>query len=202
MAKVNAPLFSFNASGKLANSLVYFAWKGLDVVRSYIVPSNPKTAAQVTQRGILTAAVTAIHTAQALAANGFAALDAAAYSLMGSTHASPRTWFNEAVKNWIDTVVAGNAGALFYDCEIITTTPGQIDIDIDTQAATYAAGTCFYGTTKTALLNSVACTGTPPNILASIPGTVAGTKYYFQIRADAADPCEGAESGIYYATST
>jgi len=41
MAKVNAPLFSFNASGKLANSLVYFAWKGLDVVRSYIVPANP-----------------------------------------------------------------------------------------------------------------------------------------------------------------
>ena len=202
MAKVNAPLFSFNASGKLADALVYFCWKGLDVVRSYVVPSNPKSAAQTTQRGYLSAAVTAIHTAQALAADAFAALDAAAYSLWGSCFASPRTWFNQAVKNWVDVCVDGNAGALFYDCQITTTTPGQIDVDIDTQAATYAAGHCFYGTTKTALINSVACTGTPPNILATIPGTVAGQKYFLQFRADPAYPCEGAMSGIYYAIST
>jgi len=50
MAKVKMPLMSASASGKIANSLVYFTWKGLDVVRSYVVPSNPNTTSQQTQR--------------------------------------------------------------------------------------------------------------------------------------------------------
>ncbi|GAH49175.1 unnamed protein product, partial [marine sediment metagenome] len=33
MAKVRAPLMSFDARGKLANSLVYLGWKGLKTVR-------------------------------------------------------------------------------------------------------------------------------------------------------------------------
>ena len=198
MAKVNAPLFSFNASGKLANSLVYFCWKGLDVVRSYVVPSNPKSTAQTTQRGYLSAAVTAIHTAQALAANMMAALDAAAYALYGSTYASPRTWFNQAVKNYVDVSVADNTPGLFYDCEILNTTPGQIDIDIDSEEAVLGTAKVHYGTSKTALINSVACTGTPPNYLATIPSTVKGTKYFFQLRVDTGQAGEGARSGIYY----
>src|SRR3972149_2455449 len=38
MAKLKAPLLSFGASGKLADTLVYFPWKGLAVVRSYVIP--------------------------------------------------------------------------------------------------------------------------------------------------------------------
>jgi len=198
MAKVNAPLFSFNASGKLANSLVYFGWKGLDVVRSYVIPSNPKSTAQTTQRGYLAAAVDAIHTAQALAADAFAALDAAAYALFGSTYASPRTWFNQAVKNYVDVSVAGDTPGLFYDAVIDPSTPAQIDLDIDSEEAGLGTAKLFYGTSKTALINSVACTGTPPNYLATIPGTVKGTKYFFQVRIDAGQAGEGAKSGIYY----
>jgi len=57
MGKVRTPLLSFGASGKLANTLVYFSWKGLDVVREYVIPSNPKTAAQTTQRNLFSAMV-------------------------------------------------------------------------------------------------------------------------------------------------
>jgi len=202
MAKLNAPLFSFNAAGQIAKALVYFGWKGIDVVRSYVIPSNPKTTAQTTQRGYMIAAVAAIHTAQGLAAGMMAALDTIAYALWGSCYATPRTWFNQIVKNWLDVEVAGNTPALFYDCQITTTTPGQIDVDIDTDEATLANATCFWGTSKTALINSVACTGVMPNMLATLTPTVAGTKYFFQIRANAADPCEGARSGIYHAVST
>lgn len=46
MAKVTGPLFSMSASGKLANSIVFFGWKGLHVVREWIKPTNPKTADQ------------------------------------------------------------------------------------------------------------------------------------------------------------
>ena len=60
MAKLKAPLLSFGASGAIAKSLVYFPWKGLNVVREYVIPSNPKSTLQVTQRGYLAAAVAVI----------------------------------------------------------------------------------------------------------------------------------------------
>jgi len=202
MAKLKAPLFSFSASGKLADSLVYFGWKGLNVVRSWVKPSNPKTAAQTTQRGYLAACVAAIHTAQALAADAMSALDCAAYSLWGSTFATPRTWFNQIVKNWLDVEVAGNTPLVFYDA-VIDAAPAttHISLDIDSNVA---GGTskCYYGTSKTALINSVACTGVPPNYLADMTPTVPGVKYYFQVKIDAAEVGEGAESGIYYLVST
>ena len=47
MAKVTAPLFSMTASGTVGKAIVYSVWKGVAYVRSYVVPANPKTAAQV-----------------------------------------------------------------------------------------------------------------------------------------------------------
>lgn len=46
MAKVNGPLFSLQASGKLANAIVYSVWKGIPYVREYVVPSNPNSLGQ------------------------------------------------------------------------------------------------------------------------------------------------------------
>ncbi len=57
MAKLNAPLMSFDARGKLAGSLVFMGWKGLKTVRQFVVPANPKSADQVVQRNFFTTAV-------------------------------------------------------------------------------------------------------------------------------------------------
>ncbi|GAI75819.1 unnamed protein product, partial [marine sediment metagenome] len=46
MAKLKGPLFSLGASGALGEAVVYFPWKGLNVVREYVIPSNPKTDPQ------------------------------------------------------------------------------------------------------------------------------------------------------------
>ena len=59
MAKVTAPLLSFSASGKIADTLVASSWKGLAVFRQFVRPSNPQTAAQVTQRGYMADVVAA-----------------------------------------------------------------------------------------------------------------------------------------------
>lgn len=59
MARVRTPLISFGASGKIARTIVFFAWKGIDVAREYVVPSNPRTAAQTTQRNLFTDCVAA-----------------------------------------------------------------------------------------------------------------------------------------------
>lgn len=50
MAKTTAPLLSFEAAGQIGNSLVFSKWKGRSYARRYVVPANPRTAAQVVIR--------------------------------------------------------------------------------------------------------------------------------------------------------
>lgn len=59
MAKVKAPFLSLGASGKLAGTLVASTWKGLKTMREYVVPANPQSADQTTQRNGFTACVAA-----------------------------------------------------------------------------------------------------------------------------------------------
>ena len=59
MAKVHGPLFSLDARGKLADTLVYSIWKGLNYCREYIVPKNPNTSGQQLIRGYFADAVAA-----------------------------------------------------------------------------------------------------------------------------------------------
>lgn len=205
MAKLNAPLFSFNASGKLAGALVYFGWKGLDCVRSYVIPANPQSAGQTTQRGYLADAVAAIHTAQALSSNGLDGDDYSAYALLASTRATPRTWFNEIVKNWCDVSVAGDVPIIYSDGTISDTTHDSFDCIIyinEETGSTLAAGKFYFGTSKTALIHSAAATVTAGDEVHLTSADLsafltAGTKYYMQFRPDSGDGCEGAVSGIY-----
>jgi len=44
MAKVTGPLFSVGARNKFAGALVYFPWKGLNIVRELVRPSQPRSA--------------------------------------------------------------------------------------------------------------------------------------------------------------
>jgi hypothetical protein len=53
MAKVTGPLMSMSASGKLADALVFFGWKGRNVVRGFVVPANPEDPKQGDNRIIM-----------------------------------------------------------------------------------------------------------------------------------------------------
>lgn len=206
MAKLKAPLFSLGASGKLAGALVYFGWKGLDVVREYVIPSNPKTAAQTTQRGYLAAAVAKIHSSLALAANPLDQADLSAYSLLGTTRPTPRTWFNEIIKLWIDCKRLADIPIIYCDGTISDPTANSFDCLLQIEEETgsqLAAGKFYFGTSKTAMIHSAVATVvagatvglTNQDLSAFI---TAGVKYFMQFRPDVADPCEGANSGIYY----
>jgi len=52
-AKVTMPLLSGSASGKIADAMVYFPWKGLSVVRQFLIPVNKMSGAQGNQRTML-----------------------------------------------------------------------------------------------------------------------------------------------------
>jgi len=201
LAKLKAPLLSLGASGALGKTLVFFGWKGIDAVREYVVPSNPKSNAQITQRGYLTNAVTRVHFAQARATNPLDSDDIQAYALRASIEPNPRTWFNQAVKMMVDCLVASKTYPLYYDG---SATPGVASLGMQMYAHldAPAAGKFYYGTSKTALLNSIAASIAGSSISKTIPGLTAGTKYFVQFRPNAADPAEGSYSGIYYGTPT
>lgn len=56
MAKVDGPLMSLEARGKIADAIVFFPWKGRHAVRQWLKPTQPET----TKQGYVRAAVYAI----------------------------------------------------------------------------------------------------------------------------------------------
>ena len=46
MAKVDGPLMSLEARGKIADAIVFFPWKGRHVVRQWLKPTNPMKTLQ------------------------------------------------------------------------------------------------------------------------------------------------------------
>lgn len=205
MAKLRGPLFSLSASGAIAKTLVYLGWKGLKVVRQYVVPANPQTTDQTTQRGYMTAAVALIHAAEIAAADPLDEDDQVAYARLASTRPTPRTWFNEAVKQCVDANVATNGAVIYANGTISDKTANSIDLILTLEEAagiTVAAGKFFFGISPSNLIHSKAAT-IVPNTSAALTNEdcsaflTAGIRYYLQFRPDVADPAEGCNSGIY-----
>lgn len=204
MAKLKGPLFSLGASGQIAKALVYFPWKGLDVVRQHVVPANPNTAPQVTQRGYLTDAVDAVHDAQAAALGPLDADDVTAYAQYAATLAGVMTWFNAAIRNFVNQRVAALSGCVFHQGsteEGVDQLVFNIRFTEDADAVgAVTAGTFFYGTSPTALVNSVAAVIVGQTASVTVAGLTTGQKYYWQFRPTAAAEFVGARSGIYHGT--
>lgn len=54
MARVKGPLFSMDARGSVGKAIVFSIWKGVNYVKRHSIPSNPKSAAQVSFRSQMT----------------------------------------------------------------------------------------------------------------------------------------------------
>lgn len=54
MARVKGPLFSLEASGSVAKTVVYSKWKGRQYTRRHTIPYNPQTTKQVNLRKAFT----------------------------------------------------------------------------------------------------------------------------------------------------
>jgi len=199
MAKLKAPLMSLGASQKLGDALVYFAWKGLNVVREYVIPANPNTTAQSTHRARLTAAVANIHACQAYASHALSEADKTALALWGSTFATPRTWFNVAVKQWIDRLVDSLLGFNMTH-GVMTAGAGQISASIWAVGNDVTSGWFYYGKSKTSMVNREASADAAGNHTATITGLTAGIKYYVQFVGAGPANYLNVKSGIYHAT--
>lgn len=65
MAKVTGPLMSMDARGALGKAIVFSNWKGVAVVRQFVIPSNPNTALQQAVRAAFSSAVEVFKTLSA-----------------------------------------------------------------------------------------------------------------------------------------
>lgn len=206
MAKLKGPLMSLGASGKLANTLVFFPWKGLNVVREYVVPANPDTTAQGIQRDYLKDAVAMVHTAMAEAVNPLTTADQVAYAALAAAKGKIMTWFNQACKLWIDVKVDEKIPVIYRNGNVSNTTTTSIDmlININEETdSTLSDGKFYFGTSKTNLIHSHVATKSA-GLYFNLDDVdlsaflIAGKKYFWQFRPDSTDPCAGADSGIYY----
>lgn len=197
MAKLKGPLFSLGAAGAIGKAIVYFGWKGLNVAREYVVPANPRTTAQNTQRGYLTTMVALVHSHQASASHPLTAKDISALALLGSIYPTPRTWFNQAIKDGIDQLKKGLREALFTG-GVVTPSTDKLTVEVWNLGIPPTEGKFWYGTSKTALINSVGSTPVGGSNAAEISPLVTGTKYFVQFRPTKPVTILGTRSGIYY----
>ena len=202
MAKLKAPLLSMGASGQFGKTIVYAPWKGLKIARSYVIPANPNSPAQQTQRGYVQAAVTTIHEALADLTKPITDTDKSAYALWASVLGIIMTWFNAAIRCFIIQNRATLDGVIYGGGE---STPGDGSLGVELYAygtEMPTAGTIFYGTSKSAMLQQEAAGVTTNEITASLTGLVNGTVYYWQFRPTVPSSVIGAFSGIYHGTPT
>lgn len=197
MAKLIGPLFSLSASGKLAKTLVYSDWKGINYARQYVVPANPNSASQQVQRGYLTLAVQIFHST----VNVLNALDFANLNRKAGLNAKPLSGFNDFVKSIVNTSVAGVALVNLHNTVCGTPADGGVEIVADSGVST-AAVKIKYGTTPRALTvtqdrdEAAVAGGTHTFTLA---GLTVGATYFYKIYCSTANSEENLGIGTFLA---
>jgi len=202
VAKLKAPLFSLGASQQLGKALVFFGWKGLNLVREYVVPANPKTTLQTAQRTHLSDAVAAVHARMAEDLAPFNEADKSAYALWASVIQSATTWFNQCCRHWIDQARLGRTPNIFRNQTVDTPTADSLRVTANNEGCAGNDARWYYGTSKTALINSVAADIVGANYQNTIAGLAKTTKYFFQLRITEDVGRLGNSTGILHGTTT
>ena len=180
MAKLTAPLLSFGARGQLANTLVYFPWKGIPVVRSYVIPANPNSAGQQTQRGYLSDAVTLWHTL------GLTATDITAWNRYATTLPSPQSGFNAFCRDFINLRVGGlslAATAMGFDTTIVDDADGTFTATVEEDGSAISVD-MLWGISPTALINIEAASEVVNVWTADPADDVSGQTIYARFRLE------------------
>lgn len=173
MAKVLAPLFSTKARGQLGKAIVFFPWKSINAVRSYVIPANPNTAGQQAQRTIMTNAVAEWHAA------GYTAKDKTAWNKFASTLAGALSGFNAMVRSFIDALVFGEDWARISNAT--EANPGATDVDILCDATAVGDYKLHWGTSPTFMPESDTQTMALGVVTFDMSGLVDGVIYYYYI---------------------
>jgi len=142
MAKVEGPLFSLEARGKVGNVMVHFPWKGRNVVRKWLKPTNPRDIDQKLIRQKLAAigkVLGVIVTPGTVSANG-------SLFVQGVKTLTPaaQIWNAWLVKLYMQDLACDVAWSLFMTCIAQTSvvTAWQSNAEV-LELATIATGDAF-----------------------------------------------------------
>lgn len=128
MAKVRGAFGGFGTTQQIGKAYVFFIWKGINAIRTYVIPNNPNTGAQQTERVDFKSLVTAWHDGL-FNVNDIAAWERAA----GTVKYKPQSGFNRFVglfrslfqlatpPNRLYGEVTSNSGAATFTCLITPT---------------------------------------------------------------------------------
>lgn len=192
MAVLKAPLLSLDARGQFGKAIVYTGWKGLKTARQHVVPANPKTADQITQRNKITSAVSAWKN-YFTDAEGRSAWNRLALFLPGAM-----SGFNAFVRNILD-FIASDPDASF--CNTVTEVAGQLVtfgmLNIDDGGAGDEAGDfeIWVGDTASGMVNNEEVAIAGGDVIGTNDLGDEGDIKYVQLRKDSID-----RSGIFRIT--
>jgi hypothetical protein len=190
MAKVTSPLLSFSARGKLADSLVFFPWKGINAVRQYVIPADTPSAAKDTQRGYITTAVAEYHAA------GYTPTDMVAWETLAGIGSAIMSGFNRMIKEHVLQEKLGNVWTRLYQGSMTEPTTTTIDAHVN-KAAGGLSPEVYYGLSKTSMLSHKTCgwtAGTDWSV--TVDGLTADKMYYFTFQVGVSGATWG-RLGIY-----
>jgi len=191
MAKVTGPLMSMDARGKLANAIVFIGWRGIQDVRRWVKPANPRTDAQVAQRNRFTQAVDKYHE--------LTPGDKQAWETKAS--GKPYSGFNLFVSRVVKTLVAGKTWQLIKDVKAENITSNSADITGYTDNAELVR--VEYGTNPgvyTAYADEPSGRSAAGTFTVSLSGLSSGTTYYYRVITQTPDGVWG-ETGEYSFTT-
>jgi len=192
MAKVTGPLMSMDARGKLANAIVFIGWRGIQDVRRWVKPANPRTANQVAQRNRFTQAVDKYHE--------LTPTDKQAWETKAS--GKPYSGFNLFVSRVVKTLVAGKTWQLIKDVKAENITSSSADITGYTDNAELVR--VEYGTNPgvyTAYADEPSGRTEAGTFTVSLSGLASGTTYYYRVITQTPDGVWG-ETGEYSFTTS
>jgi len=183
MAKTRLPLLGIRASGQFAKSLVYFSWKGINAIRSYVIPSNPNTIPQQAVRADFTAQINAWHHVDMLPD------DKKAWDMFAGATKRAASGFNEFVgyfRKWYD---AGLEHSHVRSVKITVNTGGTLTVTAKSDGTT-GTPDLYYGPSKTYMPNVIAASAAWSNgsCTFTTSGMVAGTKLFFTIIDEVTTP--------------
>jgi len=107
MAKVDGPLMSLGASGKVGDALVFFAWKGTNVVRRWLKPTQPNSTLQGYVRAVMYAIGKVISKVQSV--SGGDAVDSKLFALNTAKAPSGVNWNAFFAQGFLNLLQSGGA---------------------------------------------------------------------------------------------
>lgn len=172
MAIVDSPLLSLGARKSIGKTITFSRIKGQNVARQRVIPANPNTADQQTQRSIMAKAVSDFQV------GGLTEDDRTAYNRWATVSYRNKSGYNLFVGQRCDYLRAGGDDTfLLKDVQIDPASANTADVEVTLKAG--GSGTVYYGTSKSSQLSTQALvydSGTSYGC--TLSGLVEGATYY------------------------